>query len=223
MRIARLPPSRRVWIFDLDNTLHDARPHIFPSMHLQIGEYLKRHFGVDDAGADAMRRAFWARYGTTLKGLMRHYGTDPRRYLRETHQFPELGDMLVHENAVRHALERLGGRKLVFSNAPRHYVEEVLRGIGLERYFDAVYSIESTRFRPKPAFQGFRVLLRNHNLDPHRCALVDDALENLRTAKRLGMATVWVAPGALQRPRYVDLRVASVVGLPRFVFRHARE
>jgi putative hydrolase of the HAD superfamily len=221
MRLSRLPPSRRVWIFDLDNTLHDARPHIFPSMHVQMNEYLKRTFGVDEDGANAMRRGFWLRYGTTLKGLMRHYGTDPRKFLWETHQFPELSDMLVHENALRHALARLGGRKLVFSNAPRHYVEEVLRRIGLGRIFDAVYTIESTRFRPKPAFQGFRVLLRNHDLEPQRCALVDDSLENLRAAKRLGMSTVWVGPGSVQRASYVDLRVASVTELPRLVFRYA--
>jgi FMN phosphatase YigB (HAD superfamily) len=30
-----------VWIFDLDNTLHDARVHIFPSMHGQIQTFLK--------------------------------------------------------------------------------------------------------------------------------------------------------------------------------------
>ena len=221
MRLTRLPPSRRVWIFDLDNTLHDARPHIFPSMHVQMNDYLKRTFSVDEEGANAMRRGFWLRYGTTLKGLLRHYGTDPRKFLWETHQFPELADMLVHENAVRHALALLGGRKLVFSNAPRHYVEEVLRGIGLGRFFDAVYTIESTRFRPKPAFQGFRVLLRNHDLHPHRCALVDDSLENLRAAKRLGMSTVWVGPGSVRRASYVDLRVASVTELPRLVFRYA--
>lgn len=221
MRIARLPPSRRVWIFDLDNTLHDARPHIFPSMHVQMNDYLKRTFNVDEAGANEMRRGFWLRYGTTLKGLMRHYGTDPRKFLWETHQFPELADMLVHENAVRHALARLGGTKLIFSNAPRHYVEEVVRILGLGRYFHAVYTIESARYRPKPAYQGFRVLLRKHDLDPHRCALVDDALENLRAAKRLGMSTVWVAPGVVRRASYVDLRVASITELPRLVFRYA--
>jgi putative hydrolase of the HAD superfamily len=220
VRIARLPPSRRVWIFDLDNTLHDARPHIFPSMHAQINEYLMRYFNVDQEGANEMRRGFWLRYGTTLKGLMRHHGTDPHHYLRETHRFPELADMLVHENALKHALMSLGGRRLVFSNAPRHYVEEVLRTIGVGRYFDAVYTIESTRFKPKPAFQGFRVLLRAHNLAPHRCALVDDTLENLRTAKRLGMSTVWVSERAMRVP-YVDLRVSSVTQLPRLVFRHA--
>ena len=220
MRIARLPPSRRVWIFDLDNTLHDANARIFPSMHEQINAYLRRHFGLDEAGANEMRRGFWLRYGTTLNGLMRHYGTDPRRFLAETHRFPELADMVVHENALRHALALLGGRKLVFSNAPRHYVEGVLRAIGIGRWFDAVYTIEDTRFRGKPAAHGFHLLLRKHDLDPHRCAFLDDSLENLLTAKRLGMSTVWVSREK-RRLSFVDLRVSSVLELPRLVFRYA--
>lgn len=220
MRVACLPPSMRVWIFDLDNTLHDASARIFPSMHAQINDWLKRHLDLDDAGANAVRRRFWERYGTTLKGLMRHYGTDPRRFLRETHQFPELGEMLVHEAGLRYALARLGGRKLIFSNAPRHYVEQVLRAMGVARWFDAVYTIESTRYRPKPALAGFQSLLRTHDLDARRCAFVDDSLGNLRAAKRVGMSTVWVSPRAA-RPPCVDLRVASVLELPLRVLRHA--
>ncbi len=219
MRIARLAPSRRVWIFDLDNTLHDATARIFPAMHDQINAFLRREFSVDEAGADRMRHELWLRYGTTLNGLMRHHGTDPRRFLKETHDFPELAELVVHENALKHALARLGGTKLVFSNAPRHYVREVLRAIGLARYFDAVYSIEDARYRGKPALHGFRMLLRKHNLDPHRCAFVDDILENLRTARRLGMSTVWVSR-AKRRVPFVDLRVASVLDLPRLVFRY---
>ena len=218
MRVARLAPSRRVWIFDLDNTLHDATARIFPSMHEQINAFLRRQFGVDEEGANRMRHDFWMRYGTTLNGLMRHHGTDPRRFLAETHVFPELADIVVHENALKHALARLGGTKLVFSNAPRHYVQGVLKVMGLARYFDAVYSIEDARYRGKPALHGFHVLLRTHHLDPHRCAFVDDILDNLRTAHRLGMSTVWVSR-AKRRVPFVDLRVASVLELPRLVFR----
>ena len=218
MRLARIPPSRRVWIFDLDNTLHDARARIFPSMHDQINAFLRRHFKVDEAGANAMREHFWRTYGTTLNGLMRHHGVHPRQFLAETHVFPELADMVVHENALKHALRLLGGTKLVFSNAPRHYVEQVLRALGLGRYFDGVYSIEDARYRGKPALHGFHYLLRRHHLDPHRCAFIDDVLENLRTAHRLGMSTVWVSSERRRVP-YIDLRIASVTELPRLVFR----
>jgi putative hydrolase of the HAD superfamily len=189
-------------------------------MHVQINDWLRQAFDVDEDGANEMRRGFWQRYGTTLKGLMRHYGTDPARFLRETHRFPELGAMVVREGALHHALAQLGGRKLVFSNAPRHYVEEVLQILGVGRFFDAVYTIESTRYRPKPALHGFRMLLRAHNLEAHRCALVDDMAENLRSAKKLGMSTVWVSSRTARLP-YVDLRVTSVTQLPRLVFRHA--
>ncbi len=72
--------------------------------------------------------------------------------------------MVVHENAVRHALARLPGRKIIYSNAPRHYVDEVVRTLGVARYFDAVYSIESTRYLGKPSVAGFRMLLRKHHL-----------------------------------------------------------
>jgi len=125
---------------------------------------------------------------------------------------------VVHENALKHALARLGGRKLMFSNAPRHYVEEVLRAIGVGRFFDAVYTIEDARYRGKPEAWGFHYLLRKHDLDPHRCAFIDDALDNLRAAHRLGMSTVWVS-SASRQPPYVDLRVRSVIELPRLVFR----
>jgi putative hydrolase of the HAD superfamily len=83
-----------------------------------------------------------------------------------------------------------------------------------------VYTIESTRFQPKPAFQGFRMVMRAHNLAPERCAMVDDMLENLRTAKRMGMSTVWVSQERARRVPYVDLRVASVTQLPRLAFRY---
>jgi putative hydrolase of the HAD superfamily len=218
VRVARLAPSRRVWIFDLDNTLHDATARIFPAMHGQINAFLQREFSVDEDGANRMRQEFWLRYGTTLNGLMRHHGTDPRRFLAQTHVFPELAELVVRENALKHALSRLGGLKLVFSNAPRHYVEGVLRAMGIAHCFDAVYSIEDARYRGKPALHGFRMLLRKHNLDPHRCAFIDDILENLRTAHRLGMSTVWVSK-AKRRVSFVDLRISSVIELPRLVFR----
>jgi FMN phosphatase YigB (HAD superfamily) len=83
-----------------------------------------------------------------------------------------------------------------------------------------VYAIEDARYRGKPALHGFNFLLRKHNLDPHRCAFVDDMPENLRTAHRLGMSTVWVSSSP-RRLSYVDLRISSVTELPRLVFRYS--
>ena len=204
--------AKWVWLFDLDNTLHDATPHIFPHINRSMREYIERHLGVDSDEATRIRQEYWVRYGATLLGLVRHHGTDPRHFVRETHRFPDLRAMLHFDPAVRAALKRLPGRKIVFSNAPRHYTEAVLGLTRLDRLVDAVYAVENLRFRPKPDPAAFRTLLRAEGLHPRRCILVEDTLANLVTAKRLGMKTVWVSAGLRQSP-YVDWKVQSATDL----------
>src|ERR1700674_503987 len=145
----------RTWVFDLDNTLHDASPHILPHINRSMNEYLQRHLGLDEEQAGVLRRQYWQRYGATLLGLMKHHNTDPRHFLHATHQFPDLERMLMREGALRGTLARLPGRKLVFSNSPVHYSSAVLRLLRIAHLFDDVFSIEQTRYRPKPDIAGF--------------------------------------------------------------------
>ncbi len=204
----------RVWVFDLDNTLHDATPHIFPHINRAMTRYLMEHLALDEAGANALRQHYWQRYGATLLGLMRHHGTDPDHFLWHTHQFPELHAMLVFQRGLRHMLRHLPGRKVVFSNSPAHYSRAVLEAMGIAGLFEAIYSIEHARLHPKPAPRGFRAILRALGVPPRRCIMVEDSLANLRTAKRLGMKTVWITR-ARKRPPFVDVKLASVLQLPR--------
>jgi len=203
----------RVWLFDLDNTLHNATPHIFPHINRSMRQYIERHLGVDESEASRIRQDYWLRYGATLRGLMRHHGTDPNHFLRETHQFPDLQPMLDFKKPILHALRRLPGKKIIFSNAPRHYTEAILEMTGLDRHFSAIYSVENLRFQPKPMFAGFRTLLRAEHLDPKCCIMVEDSLPNLVSAKKLGMKTVWVSAGLRQSP-FVDVKITSVLQLP---------
>ena len=204
--------AARVWLFDLDNTLHNASPHIFPHINRSMVEYIRDHLGVDEDEATRLRQDYWQRYGATLTGLMRHHGTDPQHFLWHTHQFPDLKHMLVLERGLKAMLRRLPGRKIVFSNAPLRYSKAVLELAGIRACFAAVYSVERIRFQPKPAVAGFRHLLRSERLPAHRCIMVEDSLANLRTAKRLGMKTVWVS-GSTRQPAFVDLRLVSILDL----------
>jgi putative hydrolase of the HAD superfamily len=202
----------RAWIFDLDNTLHNATPHIFPHINQAMTSYLERELGLESGAASALRQQYWTRYGATLLGLMRHHNTDPHHFLWHTHQLPELERMLVRERELRATLRRLPGRKFVFSNAPVHYSRAVLRALAISDLFDAVFSIERTRFRPKPQTHGFLRMMRANHLRARRCIMVEDTLRNLRTAKKLGMKTVWVSREQ-RAPRYVDVKIASLSDL----------
>lgn len=212
--------NRWSWVFDLDNTLHNATPHIFPHINRAMTAYLQSALGLDETAASALRRHYWLRYGATLLGLMRHHGTDPHHFLQATHQFPDLHRQLVSEPLLRRTLQRLPGRKYVFSNAPVRYSREVLAALGITDLFDDVFCIEQTRFRPKPDTAGFLRLARTNHLRLSRCIMVEDTLENLRTARRLGMKTVWVTK-ARRTPACVDVTVTQLSELPRLLGRIA--
>ena len=205
----------KLWVFDLDNTLHNAVPHIFPHISRAMTGYLQTHLGLNAADANALRVRYWQRYGATLLGLRRHHPQiNLRHFLWHTHQFPQLHPMLVHQRGLRGLLRKLPGKKILFSNAPERYARDVLQALGLKDSFADVWCVERTRFRPKPAAHGFRSLLRHHGARPHQAIMVEDDLENLRTAKRLGMQTVWVT-NASKSPPFVDARVKSVLQLRR--------
>ena len=206
----------KVWIFDLDNTLHNAAPHIFPHINRSMTEYVRTHLGLDETAAGELRHRYWQRYGATLLGLMRHHDTDPAHFLWHTHQFERLEAMLVREPQLRRTLARLPGRKIVFSNAPVHYARAILRLLAVSDLFDDVFSIERMRYRPKPDSQGFLRMCRANRLKPQRCIMVEDSLENLRTAARLGMKAVWVSR-ARRAPGYVDVKIARLAQLPRLL------
>lgn len=209
------------WIFDLDNTLHDARPHIFPHINRSMTAYIETHLRMDPPAADELRREYWRRYGATLLGMVRHHRTDPAHFLWHTHQFADLERMVVAERGLVHALTRLRGRRIVFSNGPLHYAEAVLQALGLARFFDAVYTIEQVGYRPKPGIHAFRALLDQERLDPRRAIMVEDLLRNLRTAKRLGMRTVWITREP-RSPGFVDIRISAISALARFSRRLSR-
>ena len=67
----------KTWLFDLDNTLHHATPHIFPHINRSMREYIERHLGFNEEEATRIRQEYWVHYGATLLGLVRHHGTDP--------------------------------------------------------------------------------------------------------------------------------------------------
>lgn len=203
-----------IWLFDLDNTLHNASAHIFPHINRSMTAYLVQHLSLSQEDADRLRYGYWQRYGATLLGLTRHHGTDPDHFLRETHRFERLHEMVVFDRALHAMLRRLPGRKIIFSNGPQVYVDAIVQFMGIRSCFDAVCGIEAQDYHPKPHILSFRRLLHTQRLNPRRCILVEDSSANLATAKRLRMKTVLVGR-SLKQSAHVDVKIPSILALRR--------
>ena len=201
-----------VWIFDLDDTLHNASAHIFPVMNRAMTQYIMDELTLDETQAHQLRQHYWRVYGATLKGLMRHHGVDASHFLKHTHAFKDLPKMVIQVKRLRSLINSLPGRKCVFTNAPREYALRVLQIMGIEDCFELVFSVESTKFHAKPSVRGFQMLLKTLKTSPKNCVMLEDNLPALMTAKRLGMQTIWVTK-KLQKPNFVDFRINSVLAL----------
>lgn len=203
---------KKIWIFDLDDTLHNASAHIFPVMNRAMTQYIMNHLDLDESSAHTLRQHYWRIYGATLKGLVRHHDTNPHHFLEETHQLENLPEMVIQVKRLRYMLQSLDGRKLVFTNAPRSYALRVLDILDIEDVFELVFSVESTKFHAKPSLRGFQKLLKSIKAKASDCIMLEDSLPALMTAKRLGMKTVWVSK-KLHKPNFVDYRLPSVLAL----------
>ena len=207
--------SAPVWLFDLDNTLHNAGVHIFPHINRAMTEYLAARLQLSLEAAGALRRHYWLHYGATLRGMVRHHQERPRDFLAATHQFHDLPGMVVFDRALLAHLRRLPGKKYIFSNAPRGYVDDVLRITGLDRIMDGSFAVDDLRYHPKPQIRAYQTVLRKLRLTPQQCIMVEDTALNLRPAKRLGMRTVWIARSH-KKPLWVDRQLSSARQLKVF-------
>jgi len=238
--------SGPVWLFDLDNTLHDASHAIFPAINLNMNAYIARvlqscGLASDAAAVDAARILYWQRYGATLLGMVKHHAVRSDDFLREAHRFDDLPTMIRAERSLARILRKLPGRKILLTNAPRGYSRDVLRHLGLHRHFARHVPIEAMRvhgqLRPKPSKPMLRKLLAAEGVSARRCILVEDTVANLKGAKALGLRTAWVTQylstdstrqavagvhattRSTKRPDYVDVKVQSVGQLFRQLHR----
>jgi len=186
----------RVWLFDLDNTLHDAGAWVFAQMNDTMRRYVVDTLGVTPAEADALREKYWRRYGSTMLGLVRHHDVSPAHFLHETHRFPGLEQRVTGHRHDLAAIARLRGRRIVLTNAPRAYAMRVLGALGIAHLFEQVLSVEDMRmfgdWRPKPDRRMLRAIAVRLGVHPSRCVLVEDSLDNVLAARRVGMAPVWM-------------------------------
>jgi putative hydrolase of the HAD superfamily len=213
-------------LFDLDDTLHDATQASMREIRAAMAEYMQRELEMSAAEAQGWRSHYWQRYGATLLGLVRHHGVDAAHFLHHTHVLPGLeGRVRGHAPDIA-ALARLRGAKFIVTNAPAAYAARVLGALGIAHLFDGIVAVEDMRMfgdlRPKPDARMLRALAARLRTPPARCVLVEDTLGHLKSARRVGMRTVWMrgwtrvpAEGARRhgRPAYVGRRVTRLAAL----------
>ena len=191
-RGARAFAHVEAWIFDLDNTLYPHHVNLWQQVDERIRDYIADYLKVTHEEAFRLQKAYYKRYGTSMRGLMTVHGMKPDEFLDFVHQIDQ--SPLEPNAALGAAIEKLPGRKLILTNGTRRHADAVLARLELDRHFDDVFDIVAAELEPKPSPQTYDRFLEVHKVDAQRAAMFEDLARNLAVPHALGMTTVLVVP-----------------------------
>ena len=198
------------WIFDLDNTLHDAQSKIFPLVNTKMNEYISSYLDISLEDASSLRESYWERYGATLKGLIKHHNINPIDFLSVTHNLQDFNKLVLPENNIKKTLSKIQGRKIIYTNAPKTYTNKILKISKIFELFDEIFTIEDSNFIPKPDQGMMDTFLKKYNISEG--FFIDDVKENLIAAKNSGLTTIWITNEENQ-PSYIDKKIEKISDL----------
>ena len=204
----------QVWIFDLDNTLYPADCNLFAQVDRKMGEFIARFLGVPFVYARHLQKTYYRQFGTTLTGLMQVHRMDPKPFLDYVHDL-DLSVVKEHPELAA-AIDRLPGRKLIFTNGSRAHAERVAGKLGVLQCFDGIFDICDADYVPKPTASCYQHFCRAHDVDATASAMFEDIPHNLEAPHALGMTTVLVRSNA-NRDHPVQQMIRSWVEPPAHV------
>ena len=177
------------WIFDLDNTLYSADSGIFQQVHKLMGEFISKNLKMDMVEAKKLQSKYYKQHGTTLRGLMDNHGVEPDYFLDEVHKLDY--SIVGPDEILNKELEKIQGRKIIYTNANKKHVVDVLERINLANFFDEIFDIKMANYIPKPEIRPYEQIIDIFNINPSSSAMFDDIAKNLVPAKKVGFTPVW--------------------------------
>ena len=201
------------WIFDLDNTLYPEDDNIFSQVKMKIIKFISLELRLDLKNADLERQRLYNLYGTSLRGLMTEYKIIPNKFLDYVHDIDL--SAIIKNLDLNVALQKLKGEKYIFTNGSFKHAEKVLNQLGIKDNFKSIYSIETCNYIPKPSQEAFDMIIKTEQISIDKSIMFEDTLWNLKTAKKLGMATVLISSknDLLENNKndYIDYHITDLV------------
>jgi len=182
--------SIKYWIFDLDNTLYSGKTKVFEQVDKKMSKYISDKLNISIDEAKKIQKNYFYKYNTTLNGMIKNHKIDPEEFLESVHDINI--DFLQKDLELAKEMEKLEGKKIIFTNGSKKHAINVTKRIGINQYFDDIFDIVDSDFIPKPAIEPYKKLVEKHKIDPKLCALVEDIARNLKPAYEMGMKTIWI-------------------------------
>ena len=182
--------SIKFWIFDLDNTLYSGKTRVFEQVDKKMSKYISEKLKISEAEAKKIQKNYFHKYNTTLNGMIQNHKINANEFLDFVHNIDI--NFLKKDVALGKELEKLDGKKIIYTNGSKKHALNVTQRIGIDQYFDEIFDIVDSNFVPKPSIESYKKLVEKHKIDPKLCVFVEDIARNLKPAYEMGMKTIWI-------------------------------
>jgi putative hydrolase of the HAD superfamily len=198
--------------FDLDDTLYPSTNGLWDAIRDRMNLYMEERLNMPADEISALRREYFIKYGTTLRGLQFHHDVDADEFLAFVHDLP-LKSFLKPDPELRKLIQSLPQKKWIFTNADAAHAGRVLSLLGVEDCFNGIIDVRANNFLCKPEPEVYRLtLIHAGEADPNRCVFLDDSARNLAPATQLGFYTVLV--GTSEPNPLARCTIPSIHALP---------
>jgi putative hydrolase of the HAD superfamily len=199
-------------LFDLDGTLYTNNNGLWDAIRGRMSEYMDVKLHIPVETIPALRKHYFETYGTTLRGLQRHYNVDADDYLNFVHDLP-LEQYLQPEEKLKKLLKSLPQKKYIFTNADINHASRVLGILGIADYMEDIIDVKALDFNCKPEIEAYqRALIIASVKNVKQCVYFDDIPVNLDPAQKMGIYTVLV--GGLDPNESADKSILKLIDLP---------
>tara|TARA_B100001093_G_scaffold235707_1_gene225927 strand:+ start:329 stop:910 length:582 start_codon:yes stop_codon:yes gene_type:complete len=152
--------------------------------------FISQKLKITQANAYKIQKKMYKTYGTTLYGLIKFYGIEPREFLDFVHDV-ELSK-IKKCSELDNKIKNLPGEKIIFTNGDFNWAKKMLKALGLEKNFHKIFDIIKANYIPKPKKRTYLNLIRDFNILPEKAIFFEDTEKNLEPAFKLGITTVHI-------------------------------
>jgi putative hydrolase of the HAD superfamily len=178
------------YLFDLDDTLYSPEIGILKQIEKRMHSFIARELALPLTEAGQLSNHYYKLYGGTIMGLEKHHNVCRDKFIHYCHDVDF--SKLQPQPELMKSINQLNGRKMIYTNSPKHYATKILSKLSLGDCFDDIFSIEDADYVLKPHKTSYERICETHAIDSKNTVFFDDQLRNLKPAKALGMTTVWL-------------------------------
>ena len=192
----------KFWLFDLDNTLYSGDTKVFDQVDKKMSKFISEKLKVSLKEAKKIQKNYFHEYNTTLNGMIKNHDINANEFLEFVHDVDL--EFLKKDEPLKTEIEKLKGKKIIFTNGSKAHASNVTSRIGIEQLFDGVFDIVDSDFYPKPSIEPYKKIIENYKIEPEYCIFCEDIARNLKPAYELGMKTVWIENNEPWAAKYSD-------------------